>query len=78
MAAEALELKAKELGIEMKVEKDGSGGAKDVLTAAEIADADAVIVAAPAAISFVEIATLSKHVRLSYLAKTDTLSFMSK
>ncbi len=45
MAAEALELKAKELGIDIKVEKDGSGGAKDVLTASEIAEADAVIVA---------------------------------
>ena len=45
MAAEALELKAKELGIDIKVEKDGSGGAKDVLTAAEIAEADAVIIA---------------------------------
>ncbi len=45
MAAEALELKAKELGIDIKVEKDGSGGAKDVLTDAEIAAADAVIVA---------------------------------
>ena len=45
MAAEALELKAKEMGISIKVEKDGSGGAKDVLTAAEIAEADAVIVA---------------------------------
>ena len=45
MAAEALELKAKELGIDIKVEKDGSGGAKDVLTAADIEAADAVIVA---------------------------------
>ena len=45
MAAEALELKAKELGYEIKVEKDGSGGAKDVLTSAEIEAADAVIVA---------------------------------
>ncbi len=45
MAAEALELKAKELGIDIKVEKDGSGGAKDVLTAADIESADAVIVA---------------------------------
>ncbi len=45
MAAEALELKAKELGIDIKVEKDGSGGAKDVLTAAEIEAADAVIIA---------------------------------
>ena len=45
MAAEALELKAKELGIDIKVEKDGSAGAKDVLTAKEIEEADAVIVA---------------------------------
>ncbi|SHI70645.1 PTS fructose transporter subunit IIABC [Pseudobutyrivibrio xylanivorans] len=45
MAAEALEQKAKELGIGFRVEKDGSGGAKDPLTAAEIAEADAVIVA---------------------------------
>ena len=45
MAAEALELKAKEMGISIKVEKDGSGGAKDVLTDSEIAAADAVIVA---------------------------------
>ncbi len=45
MAAESLEQKAKELGISIKVEKDGSGGAKDVLTAAEIAAADAVIIA---------------------------------
>ncbi|SDB37823.1 PTS system, fructose-specific IIC component [Pseudobutyrivibrio sp. YE44] len=45
MAAESLELKAKELGIGFRVEKDGSGGAKDPLTAAEIAEADAVIVA---------------------------------
>ena len=46
MAAEALEQKAKELGIAIRVEKDGSGGAKDALTAKEIAEADAVIVAA--------------------------------
>jgi len=45
MAAEALELKAKELGVDIKVEKDGSAGAKDVLTAKDIEDADAVIVA---------------------------------
>ncbi|SFO07476.1 PTS system, fructose-specific IIC component [Pseudobutyrivibrio sp. UC1225] len=45
MAAESLEQKAKELGIGFRVEKDGSGGAKDPLTAAEIAEADAVIVA---------------------------------
>ena len=45
MAAEALEQKAKELNIGFRVEKDGSGGAKDPLIAAEIAEADAVIVA---------------------------------
>ena len=45
MAAEALELKAKELGISIKVEKDGQGGVKDKLTNDDIKDADAVIVA---------------------------------
>jgi PTS system fructose-specific IIC component len=45
MAAEALELKAKEMGLNIKVEKDGSAGAKDVLTSAEIAAADAIIIA---------------------------------
>ncbi|MBE5905596.1 MAG: PTS fructose transporter subunit IIC [Lachnospiraceae bacterium] len=45
MAAEALELKAKEMGINIKVEKDGSGGVKDALTKMEIHNADAVIVA---------------------------------
>ena len=46
MAAESLELKAKDLGISIRVEKDGSGGAKDALTSKEIAEADAVIIAA--------------------------------
>ena len=46
MAAEALEKKAKELGYAMKVETRGSGGAKNVLTAEEIKEADAIIVAA--------------------------------
>lgn len=45
MAAEALELKAKEMGIDIRVEKSGSAGAKDPLTAAEISEAAAVIVA---------------------------------
>ena len=45
MAAESLEQKAKELGFAFRVEKDGSGGAKDPLTAKEIEEADAVIVA---------------------------------
>ena len=47
MAAEALELKAKDMGLNIKVEKDGSAGAKDVLTSAEIADADVIIIACP-------------------------------
>ena len=46
MAAEALEKKAEELGIPIKVETNGSGGAKNVLTAEEIAGADGVIIAA--------------------------------
>ena len=46
MAAEALEKKAKEMGITLKAETDGSGGAKNVLTDKEIAEADGIIVAA--------------------------------
>jgi len=46
MAAEALEQKAKTMDVDIKVETDGSDGAKNVLTDAEIAAADVVIVAA--------------------------------
>lgn len=46
MAAEALEKKAKEMGYSIKVETDGSGGAKNVLTKKEIEECDGVIVAA--------------------------------
>ena len=46
MAAEALERKAEELGYQIKVETRGSSGAKNVLTAEEIAKADGIIVAA--------------------------------
>ena len=46
MAEDALKKKAKELGIEMKVETNGSEGVKNKLTAEDIARADAVIVAA--------------------------------
>lgn len=46
MAAEALENKAKEMGVSIKVETRGSGGAKNVLTDAEIENAKAIIVAA--------------------------------
>lgn len=45
MAAEALEKKAAELGYKIKVETRGSGGAKNVVTDAEIAKATAIIVA---------------------------------
>lgn len=45
MAAEALEKKAAELGYKIKVETRGSGGAKNVVTDAEIAKAAAIIVA---------------------------------
>lgn len=46
MAAESLEKKARELGCRIKVETRGSGGAKNVLTRAEIEEADCIIVAA--------------------------------
>ena len=46
MAAESLEQHAKKRGIPIKVETNGSGGAKNVLTAAEIAEAACIIVAA--------------------------------
>lgn len=46
MAAEALEKAGRQLGITVKVETDGSGGAKNVLTPEEIAAADGIIVAA--------------------------------
>ena len=46
MAAEGLADKAKEMGISIKVETDGSGGVKNALTPEEIAACEAVIVAA--------------------------------
>ena len=46
MAAEALEAAAKELGYVAKIETQGSGGAKSVLTKADVEQADAVIIAA--------------------------------
>ena len=45
MAAEALEKKAAELGIKIKVETRGSGGAKNVLTQSDIDEAKGVIIA---------------------------------
>lgn len=46
MAAESLEEKGKELGISVKVETNGSGGAKNVLTKEEIENAECIIIAA--------------------------------
>jgi PTS system fructose-specific IIC component len=46
MAAESLEKKAAEMGVTIKVETQGSVGAKNVLTAEEVAHAKGVIIAA--------------------------------
>ncbi|MFS0615149.1 fructose-specific PTS transporter subunit EIIC [Lederbergia ruris] len=46
MSADSLKAKAEEMGIAIKVETNGSGGAKNVLTSEEIERATAVIVAA--------------------------------
>ncbi|MFW2490285.1 PTS fructose transporter subunit IIABC [Clostridium chromiireducens] len=46
MAAESLENKGKDMGISIKVETNGSGGAKNVLTKEEIANAECIIIAA--------------------------------
>ncbi len=46
MAAEALEITAKELGFDIKVETQGSVGAKNILTDEDIEQADVVILAA--------------------------------
>lgn len=46
MSADSLKAKAEEMGVAIKVETNGSGGAKNVLTADEIENAIAVIVAA--------------------------------
>ncbi|MDD3224076.1 MAG: fructose-specific PTS transporter subunit EIIC [Clostridium sp.] len=46
MAAEALQMAAKEMGYEIKVETQGSVGAENVITSQEVEQADAVIIAA--------------------------------
>ncbi|UOK57484.1 fructose-specific PTS transporter subunit EIIC [Bacillus sp. CMF21] len=46
MAADALKAKAKEMGVSIKVETNGSGGIKNGLTDEDIAEAEAIIVAA--------------------------------
>ena len=51
MAAESLAIAAKEMGIEMKVETQGSVGAENVLTEKDIMEAHAVIIAADTNVS---------------------------
>lgn len=46
MAAESLEQAGKKMGIPVKVETNGSGGAKNVLTKKEIEEADGIVIAA--------------------------------
>lgn len=46
MAAEALQKAGEKMGVTIKVETNGSGGAKNVLTAEEIAACDGIIIAA--------------------------------
>ena len=46
MAAEALAKAGEQLGVSIKVETNGSGGSKNVLTAEEIANCDGIIIAA--------------------------------
>ena len=46
MAAENLEKKAAEMGLTLKAETQGSAGAKNILTAAEIANCEGIIIAA--------------------------------
>jgi PTS system fructose-specific IIC component len=51
MAAEALEMAAKEMGVDIKVETQGSVGAENQLTQADIRDAKVVIIAADTNVS---------------------------
>lgn len=60
MAADSLKAKAAELGVDIKVETNGSGGAKNVLTPSEIEKAVAVIVAADTKVEMERFA--GKHV----------------
>lgn len=46
MAAESLEKKAAEMGLKIKVETQGSGGAKNVITAEDVKSAKGVVIAA--------------------------------
>lgn len=46
MAAEALQMAAQDMGVQMKVETQGSVGAENVISESELKEADAVIIAA--------------------------------
>lgn len=50
MAAEALEKAGNKMGVSIKVETNGSGGAKNILTKEEIAACDGIIIAADKAV----------------------------
>ena len=60
MAAEKLNERAKDRGLSLKVETNGSSGVKNRLTDAEIAEADAIIVAADTKVEMARFA--GKHV----------------
>ncbi|MFB6466905.1 fructose-specific PTS transporter subunit EIIC [Cytobacillus sp. Hz8] len=60
MAADSLKAKAAEMGVDIKVETNGSGGAKNILTSSEIDQAVAVIVAADTKVEMERFA--GKHV----------------
>ncbi|MEC1179704.1 fructose-specific PTS transporter subunit EIIC [Metasolibacillus meyeri] len=60
MAADALKNKAAEMGVDIKVETNGSTGVKNALTADEVANATAIIVAADKQVDMARFA--GKHV----------------
>ena len=67
MAAESLENKAKQMGVSIKVETDGSGGVKNTLTKREIEAADAIIIAADKNIDMARFN--GKHVLITKVSK---------
>ena len=75
MAAEKLNERAKDRGLSLKVETNGSSGVKNRLTDAEIAEADAIIVAADTKVEMARFA--GKHVIQTKVGdaiyETDTL-----
>jgi fructose-specific phosphotransferase system IIB component len=51
MAAEAIEIAAKKLGYEVKIETNGASGVENALTEEDIKNADAVIIAADTSVN---------------------------